>query len=164
MRRLLVATLIGFTVADPGARVMAAEACPVDDQAVEKAGGYVNAVETAVEAASTCERSYQIFAACQLGSSGDNALAEIVQGKCEPLFIGKVSPAAKAVTRRRRFAGIRLPRKTKGQCTRVSRRCVEPKQHGILLANILVEDSNLERLLGQLRLFTEPMHVATPSW
>jgi hypothetical protein len=39
MRRLLVATLIGLTLADPGSRVMAAEACPVDDQAVEKAGG-----------------------------------------------------------------------------------------------------------------------------
>jgi hypothetical protein len=120
----------------------------------------VNAVETAVKAASTCEGSYQTFVACQLGSSGDNALAEIVRGKCEPLFIGKLSPAAKAVYKK--FAAIRLPRKTKGQCTRVLRRCVEPKQQGILLANILVEDSNLDRLLG-LKLFTEPMHAATPS-
>jgi hypothetical protein len=93
---------------------MAAEACPVDDQAVEKAGGYVNAVETAVKAASTCERSYQTFVACQLGSSGDNALAEIVRGKCEPLFVGKFSPAGKAAYKKAQVRCNQIAEKNQG--------------------------------------------------
>ena len=86
-RSFLAALIIGFAAISPGACVMAAEACPVDDKAVERAGGYVDAVEAAVKAGSTCERSYETFMACQLGFSGD-------QGKCEPLFTSSLSPAA----------------------------------------------------------------------
>jgi hypothetical protein len=114
MRRLIVAILIGIAFAGSGAHVIAAEACPVDDKAVETAGGYVNAVEGAVKAGSTCERSYQIFVACQLGSSGDNAIAEIVQEKCEPLFIDKVSPAAKAAYKRAQGRCDKIAEKNQG--------------------------------------------------
>jgi hypothetical protein len=114
MRRLLAVTLISFAVVDPGARVMAAEACPVGDKAVERAGGYVNAVNAAVKAESTCERSYQTFVACQLGSSGDNSLAEIVQGKCEPLFIGKVSTATKVAYKKAQVRCDQIAEKNQG--------------------------------------------------
>ena len=114
MRRLLAVTLIGFAVADPGARLMAAEACPVGDKVVERAGGYVNAVNAAVKAGSTCERSYQTFVACLLGSSGDNALAEIVRGKCEPLFIGKVSTATKVAYKKAQVRCDQIAEKNQG--------------------------------------------------
>jgi hypothetical protein len=114
MRHLLAVTLIGLTVADPSAQVMAAEACPVDDQAVEKVGGYVNAVEAVVKAGSTCERSYQTFVACQLGSSGDSALAEIVQGKCEPLFLGDASPATKRAYKKAQVLCDQIADKSQG--------------------------------------------------
>jgi hypothetical protein len=114
MRRLLAVALINFAVADPGARVVAAEACPVDDKAVEKAGGYVNAIEVAVNAESTCESSYRTYVACQLGSSGDNALAEIVRGKCEPLFIGKLSPATKAAYKKAQARCNQIAEKNQG--------------------------------------------------
>ena len=115
LRPLLAAALIiGLAATDPAVRVLAAEACPVDDKAVEQAGGYGKAVEAAVKAGSTCERSYQTFVACQLGSSGDNALAEIVQGKCEPLFIGKVSPAGKAAYKKAQARCNRIAEKNEG--------------------------------------------------
>ena len=111
---LAAALIIGFAAAHSGVRVMAAAACPVDDKAVEQAGGYVRAVEAAVKAGPTCERSYQTFVACQLGSSGDNALAEIVQGKCEPLFIGKVGPAARAAYKTAQARCNRIAEKSEG--------------------------------------------------
>src|SRR5271169_6600502 len=74
---------------------MAIEACPVDDAAVENAGGYGRAVEAVVRSAPNCERAYQVLEVCQMGSSGDNALAAIVQSKCDPLFMDKASRGAK---------------------------------------------------------------------
>lgn len=87
------------SVIAPSVPVMAGE-CTVDDTAVEKAGGYGKAVEAAVESASNCERAYQMLEVCQLGSSADNALADIVQSKCEPLFAANASPATKKAYKR----------------------------------------------------------------
>lgn len=78
------------------APAMAADTCPVSDAAAEKADGFANAVRAAVKAASTCEHAYTTLAACQLGSSADNALSETVKSKCEPLFMGKASRATKS--------------------------------------------------------------------
>jgi hypothetical protein len=114
MRHLFASTLIGFMAAVPDAYAIAAEPCAVDDKAVEQAGGYGNAVEAAVRAATTCEGSYRTFAACQLGSSGDNALAEIVLGKCEPLFMRKVGPAAKAAYKKALVRCDRIAERNEG--------------------------------------------------
>lgn len=74
---------------------MAIEESPVDGAAIENAGGYGRAVEAVVRTAPNCERAYQVLEVCQMGSSGDNALAAIVQSKCDPLFMDKAGPGAK---------------------------------------------------------------------
>jgi hypothetical protein len=84
-----VAALTLIFVLALGAPVMAAEECPVDDAAVERAGGYGRAVEAAVRSTPNCDRAYHVLEICQMGSSGDNALADIVQSKCDPLFMDK---------------------------------------------------------------------------
>ncbi|QGM47206.1 hypothetical protein [Methylocystis heyeri] len=73
----------------------AVEQCPVSDAATEKAGGYVEAVLAAVRNAPNCEHAVKILEACQFGDSKTNRLLEIVEGKCEPLFMPKASPAVK---------------------------------------------------------------------
>ncbi len=96
MRRTIVVAMQIVMAIAFGAPAIAAESCPVSESAVEKAGGYGNAVTALVNAASTCERAYETLRICQLGSSGDNALSNIVASKCEPLFLGKARPATRA--------------------------------------------------------------------
>ena len=72
-----------------------AEDCPISEAAIDKAGGFANSVSVALKAAPSCAAAFKIFAACQLGSSGDNALGDIVQSKCEPLFMDKASAGTK---------------------------------------------------------------------
>src|SRR5258708_28971220 len=93
MRAVTAFAVLSIAAAGFAAPAMAIEECTVGEAAVEKAGGYGNAVAAIVKHASNCERAYQTLFACQLGSSGDNALATIVQSKCEPLFADKASPA-----------------------------------------------------------------------
>jgi hypothetical protein len=78
-----------------GSRTFAIDECQIGEGAVETAGGYANAVAAAVKAAPDCEKAYKTLAACALNSSADNALADIVQSKCEPMFMGKASPLTK---------------------------------------------------------------------
>jgi hypothetical protein len=90
------ALLVLFTsVAAFATPVSAVETCSVGSIEVEKAGGYGRAVEAAVKAASNCDQAYQVLEDCQLGSSGDNALADIVQSKCESVFKREASATAK---------------------------------------------------------------------
>jgi hypothetical protein len=74
----------------------AAEKCPITDEATAKAGGLANAVTAAVKAEFSCEGAFRILDLCQLGSTADNALSEIVLTKCEPRFLPKALPATKA--------------------------------------------------------------------
>jgi aromatic ring-opening dioxygenase LigB subunit len=93
-----VQKVAGFTlffVLAAGAPAMAVEDCPVDDAAVENSGGYGKAVEALARSAPDCERAYQVLEVCQTGSSFDNALAAIVQSKCEPLFVDKAGSGVK---------------------------------------------------------------------
>ncbi len=80
-------------VATPAAAI---EKCPVDDAQAEKAGGYAAAVEAALKATPDCTRAFRTLEACQLGSSADNALGDMVGTVCEARFL----PAAKPATRR----------------------------------------------------------------
>jgi hypothetical protein len=91
-RAAAFALIFGLALGGP---VMAIEECPVDDAAVERAGGYGKAVEALVRSAPNCERAFHVLEICQMGSSGDNALSTIVQSKCDPLFMDKAGPGAK---------------------------------------------------------------------
>lgn len=72
-----------------------AATCPISDSAAAAAGGFASAVHDALKAAPTCEKAYKLLSTCALGSSGDNALAGIVQAKCEPLFMARASRLGK---------------------------------------------------------------------
>ena len=93
---------------------VAAEQCPITDAAIAQAGGYANAVEAVVKSAPDCERAFKTLEICQLGSSGDVALAEIVRGKCEPLFLGKASRGVKAAYKKKRIGCAKIARKHEG--------------------------------------------------
>jgi hypothetical protein len=136
IRKIATFAVLFIAVTAFSAPVMAVKKCSVGAAAVEKAGGYANAVKAAVKDASSCKRAYKTFAACQLGSSADNALADIVQSKCEPLFMGKASSATKKAIKRRKTAATRSRRKTRGQCIKASPLSARPEPRGILPANI----------------------------
>lgn len=76
--------------------LLAAEKCPISDEAIAKAGGLANAVTAAVKTEFSCEGAYRVLDLCQLGSTADNALADMVLTKCEPRFLPKALPATKA--------------------------------------------------------------------
>jgi hypothetical protein len=94
--------------------VMAADRCPVTDAAAEKAGGFANAVSAAVKSAWSCGGAYQVLEACQLGSSGDNALSAMVLSKCEPMFLPKATPAIKADYKKARAKCDQIALKNEG--------------------------------------------------
>jgi hypothetical protein len=83
-----------------GGPAIAIEKCAVNNTDSEKAGSYVEAVETAVRNAPNCDRAYRMLEACQLGSTADNALAETVQSKCEPMFMDKADAATRKAYKR----------------------------------------------------------------
>lgn len=93
---------------------LAAEQCPINDAAIMQAGSYVAAVEAIVKSAPDCERAFKALDACQLGSSGDNALSEIVRGKCEPLFIHKAGPGALKAYKRKQAGCAQIAKKNEG--------------------------------------------------
>src|SRR5262249_43571737 len=78
-----------------GRPAFAVEQCPVGDAEAEKAGGYVEAVKAAVRNAPNCERAFKLTEGCQFGDSKTNRLLEIVESKCEPLFIKRAGAATK---------------------------------------------------------------------
>lgn len=49
-----------------------------------------------------------------MGSSGDNALAAIVQSKCDPLFMGKADPGAKNGYKKAQASCDRIAEKNEG--------------------------------------------------
>ncbi len=107
----LVVPLVAMTAISP---VFAADQCPINDAAITQVGSYVAAVEAAVSAAPDCERAYKTLDACQLGSSGDNALSEIVRAKCEPLFIHKAGPGALKAYKRKQAGCAQIAKKNEG--------------------------------------------------
>ena len=87
------------------------EQCPVTEADTEKAGSYVQAVEATVQMAPNCERAFRITEACEFGDSKTNRLLEIVESKCEPLFLPRVGSAT-----RKAYA------KAKDRCDDIARR------------------------------------------
>lgn len=84
-----LALALGFAFSLVGAH--AAPKCSVGDAEAGKAGGIAEAVAAALRAAPDCDRAYATLAECQLGSTADNALADIVVDKCEPAFKARAS-------------------------------------------------------------------------
>lgn len=78
-----------------GGAAFAVEPCPVSDSESEKAGGYVEAVLAEVRNAPDCARAARVLEACEFGDSKTNRLLEIVEAKCEPLFMPSASKAVK---------------------------------------------------------------------
>ena len=93
MRGIAVAV---FAVLAFATSALAAEKCPISDEATAKAGGFANAVTAAVKTEFSCEGAFRILDLCQLGSTADNALSDMVLTKCEPRFLPKAQPATKA--------------------------------------------------------------------
>lgn len=93
MRRIVLTVFASCMFATPA---LTAPKCPIDDDAAAKAGGLANAVTAAVKAEFSCEGAFRILDLCQLGSTADNALSEMVLTKCEPRFLPKALPATKA--------------------------------------------------------------------
>ncbi len=93
MREIAVAVFAVFAFATSA---LAAGKCHISDEAEAKAGGFANAVTAAVKAEFSCEGALRVLDLCQLGSTADNALADMVLTKCEPRFLPKALPATKA--------------------------------------------------------------------
>ena len=94
-----------------GAAAEAADQCTVGDQ---KAAGFADAVTTAIKTAWSCEGAYKILESCQLGSSADNALSDIVLSKCEPRFKSKATPAVNAAYQKARDKCNQIAEKKQG--------------------------------------------------
>ena len=94
VRRQIV--LVAFAVVMSTAAASAAPKCPIDDDAAAKAGGFANAVTAAVKAEFSCEGAFRVLDLCQLGSTADNALSDMVLAKCEPRFLPKAKSDTKA--------------------------------------------------------------------
>jgi hypothetical protein len=92
MTFLATALLCGAVFAEP--------VCPVGDAEAEKAGGYSHAVEAAVRDAPDCEQAFAMLEACQLGSTADNPLSDLVRAKCELLFLDKANATTKKAYRK----------------------------------------------------------------
>lgn len=98
----------------PEGAIAPAKKCPVGDAEAEKAGSYSAAVEAAVRDAPDCEKAFAALEACQLGSSADNALSEIVREKCEPLFLPKAKPTKKEAYKKAQDRCNEIAEKTEG--------------------------------------------------
>lgn len=83
-----------------GGVASAIEQCPVSDADAEKAGGYVEAVIALVRNAPNCERAFKITEGCEFGDSKTNRLLEIVESKCEPLFLKRAGSSTKKAYKR----------------------------------------------------------------
>ncbi len=79
----------------PGA-AWAADPCNVSQAEITNAGSYASAIKNSIGAIADCDGAYRRFEACSLGTSGDNAISDIVRAKCEKRFL----PTADAATKK----------------------------------------------------------------
>jgi hypothetical protein len=82
LARMIMAVPVAVLVALPAA----AKDCPTSDLGYE-------AREQAVRQAPNCKTALDVMEACAFGATGDRALADIIQKKCEPLFLTRLSKA-----------------------------------------------------------------------
>jgi hypothetical protein len=93
---------------------LAIENCPVGEKETETEGSYFDAVLAAVKKAPNCRRAYLLTQSCNFGDSKTNRLLEIVQAKCEPLFLPHASQKTIAAYRKAQARCNRIAEKTPG--------------------------------------------------
>jgi hypothetical protein len=84
MRRMVLAVSAVLLIATP----VRAKDCPVKEITAE-------AKEDAVRKAPSCQQALEVMQACAYGATGDRGLADALQERCEPEFVGKLSKAQK---------------------------------------------------------------------
>jgi hypothetical protein len=114
MTRLTTFTALSVLLTFLISPATAADQCAISDAAITKAGGYPQAITAAIKTEFSCEGAYRILELCQLGSSGDNALSDIVLSKCEPRFLPKALPATKAAYAKARAKCDKIAEKNQG--------------------------------------------------
>jgi hypothetical protein len=110
-RNVVVVAALLLATAAFSTTAVAAEKCPVGDSG---ASNFQAAVTTAVKTAWSCSGAYQILETCQLGSTADNALSDMVLSKCEPMFVPKATPAIKSAYQKARETCSQIAVKNQG--------------------------------------------------
>jgi hypothetical protein len=100
-----VAVLLAVLCALCSSPAIAAEQCPVESLSADD-------IAAAISAEPTCMRAYAVMSACLFDTSGDVRFAKAVEDKCEPAFLGQMSPAQR---RAYAAAGAHCRRKYAGQ-------------------------------------------------
>jgi hypothetical protein len=114
MTRIVSAlAVLAVTVIAAGHPAAAADQCTVGG-GDQKSAGFAEAVTTAIKTAWSCEGAYKILESCQLGSSADNVLSDIVLSKCEPRFREKATPAVNAAYQKARDTCNQIAEKKQG--------------------------------------------------
>src|SRR3954471_21271842 len=84
MRHVVLAVSAVFLFVSP----FQAKDCPVENFTAE-------AKESAFRKAPRCQQALEVMQACAYGATGDRGLADALQERCEPEFVGKLSKAQK---------------------------------------------------------------------
>jgi hypothetical protein len=107
MARHLTLTRIAVLAAS----LLAAPAWAQKQRACPHAESERDRIALTLQAAATCALAHDLMNACRSNTSGDVEFAEIVIGKCEPLFAAGLSAAARRAYEAERQACIkRYPR------------------------------------------------------
>jgi hypothetical protein len=112
-RRIAAFAALSMATVVLGAPARAADQCAVGGGKQEVAG-FADVVTTAIKTAWSCEGAYKILETCQLGSTADNALSDIVLSKCEPRFKPKATPAINAAYQKARDKCSQIAEKNQG--------------------------------------------------
>jgi len=85
---MVLAVSATLLIATPAWSPAWAKDCPVTEDTAE-------VKEAAVRKAPSCQQALEIMTACAYGATGDRGLADALQERCEPEFVGKLSKAQK---------------------------------------------------------------------
>ena len=93
----LIASLAVLAVLVPSIALAADDRCPVESLSIDD-------IKKGISDAPTCDAALKMFQKCNVGTSGDVDLGEVVTQKCEALFDGKLSAKQKAAYSRAKDA------------------------------------------------------------
>ncbi len=68
----------------------------------------------AAQNAPSCERAFKITEACAFGDSKTNRLLEVVETKCEPLFMNKAAAAVKTAYKKAQVTCDKIAERNSG--------------------------------------------------
>jgi hypothetical protein len=90
MRLTSPSAVVLAIVLSAGAIPASADDCPVKPFDLDS-------ITAALNGASGCDASMKVFEACQMGSTGDVQLGDIVEKKCEAVFLSGLKPSQKRI-------------------------------------------------------------------